>query len=82
VTPPSTLPGTNVLESPLAVTVKAGLAAPPFSWASITPPSNPTVGSAVTAQITLADVYGNLITAHPGAREDRLSVEGRRLNQG
>jgi hypothetical protein len=42
------------------------------------PPPNPTIGSAVTAQFTLADAYGNPIT-NPQAGQytnSRLTISG------
>jgi hypothetical protein len=63
VAPPSTLPGTTVLGSPVNVFVKAGLADVSHSSVAVTVPPSPLVGSSVTAHVTLADLYGNPITA-------------------
>jgi hypothetical protein len=78
VTPPTTLPGVTVLGSPLTVNVNPGLADASRSWVGISSPPNPVVGSAVTAQISLVDVYGNPITAPPAGQynNSQLKVYG------
>jgi hypothetical protein len=78
VMPPSTLPGLTVLGSPLAVAVKAGLADAAHSTMTVTLPPSLAVGSYLTVKITLADAYGNNITA-PAAGQynnSRLVVYG------
>jgi hypothetical protein len=62
VTPPSTLPGLTVLGSPLAVAVTAGPADASHCSASVYAPANPVVGSVITANVTLADAFGNPVT--------------------
>jgi hypothetical protein len=63
VTPPTIAAGLTVMGSPLVVNVMPGIPEAHFSYASITGPTLPAVGSVVTASIYLRDVYNN------GARE-------------
>lgn len=78
ITPPTTLQGLAVLGSPLAVAVKAGLADVSHSAVNVTIPRDPRVGNDVPIQITLADAYGNPITApEPGQYSNsRLTIYG------
>jgi hypothetical protein len=78
VTPPATLPGLTVLGSPLAVVYEAGPAHGSRSGIAVTVPPKPVVGSAVTAQITLADLYGNPVPASVEAQynNSRLTIYG------
>jgi hypothetical protein len=61
--PPATLPGVAVLGSPLLLTIQPGTADAAHSSLAVLVPPNPTVHVQVTAQITLADAYGNPIAA-------------------
>lgn len=81
VAPPNSLPGTPVLGSPLAVSIKAGLADPTRSAVYVATPPSPTVGSAVTAQVLLADAYGNPITSPAAVQynNSRLVVYGKHV---
>jgi hypothetical protein len=63
VTPPATVNDAAVLGNPLNVTVHAGPASANNSNATVTPPSNPAVGSFVAVHITLRDANENAITA-------------------
>jgi hypothetical protein len=78
VTPPVSLLNITVLGSPLTVTVRAGRVDwTRSSWSAVAPP-NFVVGSVVTVRITLADGWGNRVTA-PAAgqyQEARLGMFG------
>jgi hypothetical protein len=76
---PSTVPALhNIFGIPWFMNVKAGLADAAHSSMLLTVTSNPMVGSAVTAQISLADAYGNPITSPPAGQysNSRLVIEG------
>jgi hypothetical protein len=64
VTPPTTVAGITVLGSPLTVTVTAGVPEAFYSYALITGPTQPGVGSVVSASIHLRDMYNNAVVVH------------------
>lgn len=76
VTSPSTLPGLSVLGSPLAISVTAGPADSSRCSASVLAPDSPVIGSGVTANITLADAFGNPVSINQ-AKNSKLVVYGK-----
>jgi hypothetical protein len=61
--PPSTMPSAVVLGSPLVAQVLAGPADPAHCTLRVVSPASPVVGSALQFEMSLADAYGNPITA-------------------
>jgi hypothetical protein len=80
VAPPdvSNINSTAVLGSPVNITVKAGQADAAHCSAVVSAPAYPLVGTTVSVQITLADVYGNLIDRASAAQGNttRLVIYG------
>jgi hypothetical protein len=71
---PSTLQSVDVLGNPLYAMVYPGAANAAHSSFSVTVPTNPTVLSYVTARITLADMYGNPISASEAGQDTNKLV--------
>jgi hypothetical protein len=68
ITPPSILPDAVVVGSPMALNVHPGPPDPANSNVSAAVPANPTLGAVVTVEVSLADVYGNPVTANDAAQ--------------
>jgi hypothetical protein len=68
VTPPSTLPDAVVLGSPLGLTINPGPADQAHCTVSTAMPASPVLGSAVAVEVSLADGYGNPVSASDAGR--------------